>query len=1350
MATPTVVATVGTVAPFDSQLQSWEEYCEMLTFFFVANGIDGADRKKAILLSGVGATTYSLMRSLLSPQKPGDKSFDELVALLTAHFNPRPSEIVQRFRFNSRMRKAGETVTVYVAELRKLAQDCNYGDTLKQMLRDRLVCGVADDRIQRRLLAETGLTFDKALELAQAMETANKDVKDLQGHLEGEQGAAGRMSGGQVVVHQMASSDPRDRQKELNCYRCLGRHLAVDCRFANEQCHKCGKRGHIKRACRSAGKQQGSQRGKGSKARSGNISRAHLLEEGEEERKDSDGSEECLAIYTIGQKSPPKVAPITQIVKVNGAEVAFEVDTGCGVTIMNKEQYSKLCEGTVTAGLERCSVVLKTYSGEKLSVLGTTRVTVQYKDQTKSLPVIVVEGKGPNLMGRGWLKELSVNIQLVNKVMSAPERTLGDVLEQQSEVFKEGLGQLKGVMAKIHVPRDAQPRFYKPRPVPYAMKPLVERELERLQEDKIIEPVRYSQWACPIVPVMKGDGTVRICGDYKLTVNRVSSLEQYPLPKIEDLFANLAGGEKYSKLDMSHAYQQIVLDPESRECVTVNTHKGLFAYTRLPFGVSSSPAIFQRTIEGILQGIPHVTVYLDDILVSGRNEAEHLQNLAEVLRRLNDSGLRLKRSKCSFLADEVVFLGHRIDSAGLHPVAEKVQAIQEAPTPSNVTELKAYLGLLNYYHRFLPNLSTRLAPLHRLLKKEVKWRWDTEQQRAFDDSKSLMQSGALLVHYEGDKDLILACDASPYGVGAVLSHRMPDGTDRPIGFVSRTLTAAEKNYSQLDKEGLAVIFGVKKFHKYIYGRRFTIVTDHKPLLGLFSEMRAVPQMASPRIQRWAVTLGAYDYVVIYKPGKAHSNADALSRLPVQGEEEQEQEVERVLLLDQLDTPLVTAKQVKAWTDRDPVLSRVREYILRGWPEGVNDTPFIPYSHRQEELSTQAGCVLWGARVVIPPPGRAAILKQLHQSHPGITRMKGLARSYMWWPKLEAEIEALVNTCQVCQENRNLPAVAPLHPWEWPSKPWQRVHVDYAGPFLGKMFLILIDAHSKWMEVYPLNSSTTAVTIQCLRRTFSQLGLPEMVVSDNGTCFTSMEFKEFMDRNGITHVTSAPFHASSNGLAERAVQTFKRLMKKSSGEDIKTRVARALFSYRITPQSTTGKSPAELLYGRKLRSTLDLIHPDFRSQVEHKQLKQKQHHDLHAKERSVLVGDPVYTRNFSGGPTWVPGAVEERTGPVSCTVSLGNGKIVRRHIDQVRHRHMVSTPTPGEGLLTDSLSVESPQRGGWENPPLREGPDTHGPGVPNGLQQEGVSTPVEAVPVEQPLLRRSERSRRPPGYLKDFS
>ena len=317
---------------------------------------------------------------------------------------------------------------------------------------------------------------------------------------------------------------------------------------------------------------------------------------------------------------------------------------------------------------------------------------------------------------------------------------LKEILTANEEVFKDELGTVAGVKAKIYVDQNAPPNYFKARPVPYALKEKVELELERLEKDGQIRRVEFSEWAAPIVPIVKENGSIRICGDYKVTVNKVSKLDNYPIPKTEDLYATLAGGEDYSKLDLSQAYQQIELDEDSKRYTTINTHKGLFQYNRLPFGISSSPGIFQRTIENILQGIPHVLIRVDDILITGKNRDEHLNTLKEVLNRFKKAGVRLNKQKCTFLAPEVVYLGFKINEHGIHPVESKVKAINDAPSPTNVTELKGYLGMLTYYNKFLPNLSTLLQPLHVLLQKNTKWKWGSEQEKAFQESKKLLTS----------------------------------------------------------------------------------------------------------------------------------------------------------------------------------------------------------------------------------------------------------------------------------------------------------------------------------------------------------------------------------------------------------------------------------------------------------------------------------------------------------------------------------------------------------------------------------------------------------------------------------
>ena len=618
----------------------------------------------------------------------------------------------------------------------------------------------------------------------------------------------------------------------------------------------------------------------------------------------------------------------------------------------------------------------------------------------------------------------------------------------------------------------------------------------------------------------------------------------------------------------------------------------------------------------------------------------------------------------------VVYLGHRIDAQGLHPTRDKVEAIQQAPAPQNSIELRAYLGLLNYYNKFMPNLSTTLAPLYKLLQKNTPWWWSVDEEKAFKNTKQSLLSSQLLVHFDSSKQLILYCDASAYGIGAVLAHRTSDGVEQPIGFVSRTLTKAEQNYSQIEKEALSCIFGIKRFHSYLYGHRFTLITDHKPLLSLFKEQKAIPCQASGRIQRWALVLAAYEYNIAFRPTASHSNTDALSRLALHSPQDAVPAVpETVLLLEQLDDGPFTAQQVKYFTARDPCLSQVLTFILHGWPEHVSEEELKPYWRCHSELSVHSGCILWGCRVVVPPQGRTTVLQELHGRHPGITRMKSLARGLIWWPKLDDEIETMVRSCSVCQTQSDNPPTAPLIPWQWPCRPWHRLHIDYAGHFLGHMWLIIIiDAHSKWLEVFKMSSTTSAATIQCLRDVFARFGLPERIVTDNAPNFTSSEFSNFLKQNGIKQTTSAPYHPASNGLAERAVKIFKIGMKKMTEGSLQQKLARFLFHYRITPQTTTGVSPSQLLMNRELRSVLHLLNPNITDRVESSQSTQKKSHDKRSSSRTFTLGDKVYARNYGQGPAWIKGTIVDASGPYNVTVEVNLSGLLtswKRHVDQLK-------------------------------------------------------------------------------------
>ena len=1242
---------LGRVDEFDGTRDDWLQYVERMEHFFAANGIDDANKKRAVLLTVVGAATYKTLRNIVSPEKPGEKSYAELVEALSKHFKPTPSEIVERFKFHSRVRKAGESIATYVAELRSLSEYCNFGTSLEDMLRDRLVCGVNDRAIQKHLLAQTDLNYKKAVELALAAETAAQSLREL--GAKPESGPSGRQLPQKVHKTSPSGASPTERSSKssLICYRCgLKGHTTAKCKVDRDiVCHHCHKRGHMRRACKSKSKPA-------SKPKPKSVDNVQDEEEGEEEEKEEDDS-------TLNQVKSRKIdaPPIMVKVKLDDCLVDMEVDTGASVSLISEDTFKSLWPGRT---LQPSPVRLRTYLKETIPVVGSTNVNVDYNGQLCGLPLVVVGGSGPALMGRDWLSHVQLDWRQINQVHNA---SLHSLLSRYPGVFQEGLGTLKGFKARIYVDPETPPRFNPARSVPYALRDKVEKELQRLQEEGTLEPVEFAEWAAPIVAVLKRDkNSIRICGDFSVTVNPVSKLDRYPIPKIEDLFAKLSKGQYFSKLDLSQAYQQLPLEEDSKKYVVINTHQGLFRYTRLLFGISSAPGIFQRVIESILQGMKGVVVYLDDILITGPSKEAHLKTLDEVLSRLDRAGLRVKKSKCEFLKTSVTYLGHRIDADGLHPLPDRVRAVKEAPTPNSVSKLKSYLGMLTYYSKFLPNLSTRLHPLYHLLKKDVDWSWGVAQTKAFTASKDLLTSEKCLTHFDSSLELTLACDASAYGLGAVLSHKMADGTERPIAYASRTLTPSERNYSQLEKEGLACIFGIKKFHDYVFGRSFELVTDHKPLLGLLKEYRATSQQASSRIKRWSLFLSNYEYRLVFRNTTAHANADALSRLPLPEQPAKVfEEPELVLLAEHLEESPVSANDIKAWTQRDRKLARVLQYTQQGWPSD-GDPELEPYSSRRLELSSYEGCVMWGTRIVIPPQGREAVLLELHEGHPGITRMKSLARMYVWWPGISADIEKSVRLCHECQQVQFSPPLAPLHPWKWPTRPWARLHLDFAGPFQGKNILVAVDAHSKWIEAVCTPSMSSSCVIEELRSLFAKFGLPEMVVTDNGTCFVSAEFEQFLRFNGIKHTTSAPYHPASNGLAERAVQTVKRGLKKVKDGTMSTRLAKVLLTYRVTPQSTTGQAPAELLLGRRPRTRLDLLKPNMAERVERKQQQQKERHDARSTSRTFRIGDSVFLKNFAGSG-WLLGKVLETSGPVSFHVLLEDGRCKRCHQDQLRPR-----------------------------------------------------------------------------------
>ena len=743
-------------------------------------------------------------------------------------------------------------------------------------------------------------------------------------------------------------------------------------------------------------------------------------------------------------------------------------------------------------------------------------------------------------------------------------------------------------------------------------------------------------------------------------------------------------------------------------------------------------------MDSVLQGIPHCICYLDDILVTGTTDEDHLSNLEEVLNRLQQYGIHLREEKCQLLKERVDYLGHCIDSQGVHTSKEKVRAILEAPRPRNLSELRSFLGLLNYYAKFIANLASILHPLYQLLQANHPWRWSKECERSFHKAKESLMKSPVLTHYDPSLQIVMAADASAYGIGAVISHRFPDGSEKPIAFASRTLTKSEQNYAQVEKEALSLVFGIHRFHQYLYGRHFILITDHKPLTTILGPKQGVPPLAAARMQRWALLLSAYSYDIQFRPTKEHANADGLSRLPLDGNStEGNTSHPTVFNLKQLSALPVQAHEVAAATRADSLLSKLLTYLRTGWPKLVPDA-LTPFWRRKDALTVEGDCILWGCRVVIPDKLQAKVLDELHQGHPGVVRMKVLARNHMWWPGLDQAIEKQAKGCCACQATKHLPAKAPLHSWAWPTNPWERVHVDFAGPIFGKMLLLAVDSHSKWPEVQIMSTTTTDKTIGALRDIFARFGIPHHLVSDNGPQFTSEEFQKFLASNGIKHIRCSPYHPASNGAVERLVQTVKRALRASreAGLSLEQSLAAFLLQYRTTPHATTGAAPCHLMFGRDLRTRLHLLSPDVGAHVREQQAKQKAYFDCHSRRREFCIGQSVWTRNFRHGPPWLQGVVSDILGPVTYLIQMEDGVFWRRHIDHLRE---ASEKPPEENRSPGDFPINLPSAS-TQNPSVISANSSQSEQAPTHIGQSLESTSCDH---EQSTNRYPSRVRKPP-------
>ncbi|XP_047517455.1 uncharacterized protein K02A2.6-like isoform X1 [Pieris napi] len=872
---------IGQISAFDVKNGNWSAYIERVEMYFLANKIeDGV--KLPTLIAVMGEDSYDLLSTLASPKKPSSLTFKEVVNLMETHLQPKPSILAERYRFRQRRQQENESIADYVADLKKLSRFCDFSTTLEDNIRDQFVCGLKSESTRQRLFAEENLCYKKAVSLAINLEAAERDA-----------GVVDRS----LIVEQVNKMQIRE------CKACGDtNHRWEDCVYKNFVCSLCKTTGHLRRMCsgrektgvrgegvmnsygysgrsrgwrgRWRGKRGGRSRGAGRGAGQGAPADTYWLQgaagcEAGPVAKAAPASEvrqQEEVDYTdeepIYQMSLAKYKPVCISLLVNDTLLNMEIDTGSALSCISKSTFLKYFN---KLKLRSCRLKLKFYDGATIEPLGYLEISVKYGNICKVLDLYVIDNGCTHLLGRQWLSELNIDIPKfkicnVNNVQASQSNDqINNILSRYKSVFDGTLGRYTGGTVALKVREDAEPIFCRARPLPFSMRARVDAELDAMLQAGVVEPVDHSDWATPLVIASKADGGIRICADYKVTLNRALMIDRYPVPRIDELFSDLSGNKYFTKIDLSQAYNQLELDSESKAYTVINTHKGLFKYNRLVYGLASSPGIFQKFMANLFKDIPDVITFYDDILLKSRDFKSHLETIEKVFSILQNNGLKIKKNKCNFLASEVKYLGYIIDKDGIRVDPDKVKAIVGMVYPKNVSELKSFLGMVNFYGKFIKNLSTHLAPLYELLKAGKQFIWSKESSLAFNKVKKLLCSAEVLVHFDISAESIVTCDASSYGVGCVLASRAPNGSERVVAYASRSLTPAERHYSQIHKEALAIIFAVDKFHQYLYGRKFTLKTDHKPLVSIFGPNSAVPCTAASRLQRWAIKLSAYDF-----------------------------------------------------------------------------------------------------------------------------------------------------------------------------------------------------------------------------------------------------------------------------------------------------------------------------------------------------------------------------------------------------------------------------------------------------------------------------------------------------------
>ncbi|XP_011696621.1 PREDICTED: uncharacterized protein K02A2.6-like [Wasmannia auropunctata] len=915
---------------------------------------------------------------------------------------------------------------------------------------------------------------------------------------------------------------------------------------------------------------------------------------------------ESTAVNQIGKEQGRSLQRKFVTPSINGVQIKLQIDTASDITIISYTNWKRFDKPALKSPIKPPNSA----SDHPIHLFGSFECQLQLNDNTAHSTCHVssrLDLLGINFIGALGLWDVPFS-SVCNKitVSSLQDDLTTETSKKFPQLFSEGLGLCTKPKVSLTLKPGAKKVFRKARPVLYAAAPAIEAEIERQQHFGVFTPVSFFDFATPIVAVKKKNGKIRICGDYSTELNDVLEPNKFPLPIPEQIFASLTGKCIFSKIDLSDAFLQLELEDNSKKLLTVNTHCGLFQINWMKPGIKSAPGVFQELMCKMLAGIEDAFAFIDDIIIGGVNENHHKQLLFKVLGRIQDYGFKLRIEKCEFGKPSILFCGHIVDKDGTRPDPEKIQQIQSIPRPEDLSQLRSFLGAANYYGKFIESIRELRGPLDELTKKNVKFDWQPKHEKAFTELRKVLASDLILTHFDPNKKIVAAADASSYGRG--LDARIPRWNSSP-------------DY----RESTALVKVVKHFHKYLYGRRFELQTDHKPLLTIFNSKDGIPVITASRLQRYVFTLLAYDFSIKFIDTASFSYADVISRLISNHQREDEDIViasirERdcefqCFAIDTAKSLPIKFNDIKEATKNS---SHQNRQLHQQWLAAVS-TMHSSSSTAVSFSATESSFRLHFAGKF----SRSSIF-----DHPGIVRMKLLARSKVFWPTINKDIERVVKTCSDCAKPPNRSSVH-FNRGRFLLALTNAFMLITQGPLMDSITLSSSTPSAAGQKFSKRHQTTSTKTIELFQEAFTRNGLCDTLVTDNGPQFTSQPFKTFIEAQGIKHVTSAPYHPQSNGRAEKFVDLLKTGLVKARG-NCDQKLREFLFTYRFTPSHALGdKSPSELMNSRTMKTHLDLLKPPQQSSSQRNTSIEQNFNTAHgAKWKEFDIGSTVYYNSAS--------------------------------------------------------------------------------------------------------------------------